>query len=197
MTEAVELPHVLQRVQEDASAALAFFRTWKALSVASSDDGHRATMNDQRHVDFFITTMEGCFRLVFLSLGKVFDRDKRSASLKLLARKLTNCGHADLAREIADMLSEHGDMIEKIRLVREKSVAHCDLTATSKALDDASVTPDQVEELIEASRGLLNRIGERAGFPDTISDGERNERAVQNLIDTLHDNRFPRTKTLG
>ena len=196
MTEAVKLPEALQRVQEDASAARAYFHTWKALDMARGDAGLLAAMNDHRHVDFFITTMDGCFRLAFLSLRKMFDRNGRTVSLGLMSRKLGEDDHADLAQEIEDLLANHGDTIGKIKLVTNKTVAHNDLAASSEILEEANVTPDQIEGLIDASCRVLNRIAERIGSSDRISEGERHELAAQSLLETLHDGRMPRTRPL-
>ena len=197
MTEEAKLPKALLHVQEDASAARAFFHTWKALDMARGEAGLLATMLDHRHVDFFVTVMDGCFRLAFLSLRKMFDRNGRSASLGLLYRRLGKDDHADLVREIENLLADHGDTIRKIKLVTNKTVAHNDLASSSEILEDASVTPDQIERLIDASCRILNNIGERLGFPDRISEGDRNEQAVQHLLDSLHDGRLPRTRPLA
>ena len=71
------------------------------------------------------------------------------------------------------------------------------MASTSEIFESAGITPNQVEALIDASCGILNTIGERVGFPNRISEGERNDRAVRDLLNTLHDSRLPRTKTLG
>ena len=197
MTDEIELRQALQRIREEASAARAFFHTWNALNVARGDSGLRTAMNDYRHVDFFINSMEGSFRLFFLSLGKIFDKSSNTVSLQLLAKKLRDAGHADFAQEIANIISDHNSTITKIRLVRNKSIAHNDLASTNEIFESASITPNQVESLIDPLCVILNSVGERVGFPDRISEGERNERAVQHLLKTLHDSRLPRTKTLG
>ena len=154
-------------------------------------------MNDYRYVDFFITSMEGNFRLFFLSLGKIFDESGNTVSLQLLAKKLEDAAHVDFAQEIAKIISDYSCTIEKIRLVRNKSIAHNDLASTSEIFKSANITPNQVEALIDASCGLLNTIGEKMGFPNRISEGERDDRAVRHLLKALHDSRLPRTKRLG
>ena len=120
MTDEVALRQALQRIREEASAARSFFHTWNALNMARGETGLRATMNDYRYVDFFIISTEGNFRLFFLSLGKIFDESDNTVSLQLLAEKLEESGHADFAREIAAIISDHSRTIKKIRLVRNK-----------------------------------------------------------------------------
>lgn len=196
MTDNVELRQTLQRIREEASAARAFFHTWNALNMARGDARLRATMNDYRHVDFFITSMEGNFRLFFLSLGKLFDKYSDTVSIGLLTEKLRDGGFAEITQEIEEVISNHDGTIAKIRLVRNKVVAHNDLASTNEVFENAGITPNQVETLIDTLCGILNSIGKRVGFPDRISEGERNERAVRNLLKTLHDSRLPRTKML-
>ncbi|MDE0694444.1 MAG: hypothetical protein OXH76_01255 [Boseongicola sp.] len=195
--EEAKLPKATRRVQDDASAARAFFRTWKALDVARGDAGLLATMNDHRHADFFITTMDGCFRLVFQSLGKMFDRNQRTASLGLLSRRLSQGGHGDLAQELEGLLSEHGGTIKKIMSVKGKSVDHDNLASANGLLEDAGVSRVQIEELIDESCRILNRIGARLGLPERVSEGERYEQAAQHLLETLRDSRLPKTQVLG
>ena len=155
----------LRRVQEDASAARAFFRTWKELEKARGDAGLLATMNDHRHAAFFITTMDGCFRLAFLSLRKMFDRNRRSCESWAPVR-------GDWARTTTSISSRRSRTClpitatrsAKIKLVTNKTVAHNDLASSSEILEEANVTPDQIEGLIDASCRILNRIGERIGY---------------------------------
>ena len=197
MTKEVKLREALQRVQSEASAVRAFFHTWKALNIARGDTRLLATMNDYHHVDFFKTSMEGNFRLFFLSLGKIFEKSSKTLGHKRLAKTLRSNGHFDLAEEIEKVGFEHSSTIKKIRKVRNESIAHSGLASASEVLDCANITPDEIEALIDKLCGLLNTIGERMGFPGGISKGERNELAVQQLLETLHDNRFPSTDALS
>ena len=197
MTNEVELRQALQRIREEASAARSFFHMWNALNMARGETGLRATMNDYRYVDFFITSMEGNFRLFFLSLRKIFDKDRDTVGFPFLAKKLKEGDYIDFAREISEINSANSCIIKKIRRVTNKSIAHNDLASTSEIFESASITPNEVEELIDASCGILNSIGERLGFPNKISEGERDDRAVRYLLKTLHDSRLPRTPTLG
>ena len=196
MTEEVELRQTLQRIRQEASAARAFFHTWNALSTARGDTGLRATMNDHRHVDFFFTSIEGSFRLFFLRLGKIFDKSSETVIIGFLSEKLREGAFADITQEIEEITSNHDGTITKIRLVRNRVVAHNDLASTNEVFENAGIAPNQVETLIDTLCGILNNIDERVGFPDRISERNGNERAVRHLLKTLHDSRLPRTKTL-
>ena len=197
MTDEVELRQALQRIREEASAARAFFHTWNALNMARGETALRATMNDYRYVDFFITCMEGNFRLFFLSLRKIFDENRDTVGFPFLAKKLKEGGYVDFALAISEIISANSSTIKEIRRVTNKSIAHNDLASTSEIFESANITPNQVETLIGASCGILNAISERMGFPNSISEGERNDCAVRNLLNALHDSRLPRTKMLG
>lgn len=197
MSNEDKLRQAVHRLQDGASTARAFFHTWKALNVACGDARLVATMNDWNHRDFFIAATAGNFRLFFLGLRKLFDRRKGTANLKFLAKRLGLGGHADLAREIEDLLAGHDGTIRKIRSVRNWSIAHDELASAGDVLESADITPNEIETLIDGTCGILNACGDRLGFPSGISGGERNELAVQNLLETLHDARFPKTRTLG
>ena len=195
MTNEANLWKVLQRVRSEASAARAFFHTWKALEIALGDTRLLATMNNYRYVDFFIVTMRGNFRLFFLSLGKIFEKSSRTLGLKCLANTLRSHGHVDLAEEIDKIVFEHSGTIKKIQQVRNESIAHSGLASMSEVFDRVGITANEIETLIDNLCGLLNTINERMGSSTGISKGKRNELAVQQLLETLHDNRFRKPTT--
>lgn len=201
MTGEIELRQILARVREEASAARSFFHTWKALDLARSETRLCATMNDSRNVDFFITSMEGNFRLFFLSLRKLFDkekyRDRDTVGFVFLTKRLEKAGYLDFAREISETITVNNDIINKICQITNRSIAHNDLVSTGAIFESASITHEEVETLIDTTCEILNAISERVGLPNRIAEGERDERAVRHLLITLHDSRLPRTKTLG
>lgn len=190
MTKAVELREALLRVRAEASSARAFFFTWNALNMAQGDKQYLRTMNDYRNVDFFLVSMEGNFRLFFLSLGNMFDKRKGSVSLHLLHRRLHEANRLELERELDKVLKRHAPTIASIRKIRNKSIAHMDKDSMEAVLRSAAITPNQIETVIYEVCDVLNRISDAFDFPNRISKGDRFENAVQFLLDTLRRGRL-------
>ena len=190
MTRTVELREALLRVRAEASSARAFFFTWNAINVAQGDKQYLRTMNDYRNVDFFLVSMEGHFRLVFLSLGNMFDKRKGSVSLHLLHRRLHEANRSDLGCELEKVLKRHAPTIASIRKIRNKSIAHMDKDSMETVFRGAVITPNQIATVIDAVCDVLNRISDAINFPDRISEGDRYENAVQFLLDTLRRGRL-------
>ena len=53
-------------------------------------------MNELSYVEFFHASNSGHYKLFFISLAKVFDRDNRVAGIKELRKALRAEGRADL-----------------------------------------------------------------------------------------------------
>ena len=62
------------------------------------------------------------------------------------------------------------------------------ISSREKVFKDASITPDQVEALIDAVCDVLNSVLEEFRCPNRIAGGERNQRSVQFLLETLRPN---------
>ena len=196
MTETVNLRQALYRLREEAGASRAYFETWNALQLAKGDSQSRAAMNDHRWVDFFIVSTLGSFRLCFLSLGKIFERGRNSINLHFLEKELNESGYTQLNPCLTSIRTEYDSTIKKILAVRNKVVAHNDTTAVDAVFEDVSITPNQIEQLIDALCDALNRIAAALDYPDRISGGERSRNAVRSLLDALQTVQTPELKTL-
>ena len=190
MKRKVGVRETLLRVREEASAARAFFHTWNALNLARGDSRLLAAINDYRHVDFFLVSLSGNFRLFFLSLGRIFDKRRGAVSLRLLEKRLAQNDCSEMADLIGRVYTDHRDAIERIRKIRNKSIAHMEPASMEAVLKNATITPNQVDALIDAVCNVLNKVLEELGYPDRISGGERNQRAVQSLLESLQPNRL-------
>ena len=141
-----------------------------------------------RHNDFFCVSMAGNFRLFFLSLGRVFDKRKETAKLCKVKQHLCQNDRQKLADKIDQVYANHRDTIDRIRSIRNKSIAHTDLAFMDTVFEENQITPNQIKALIDELCDVLNRIRAELEYPNCISGGERNRRAVQFLLETLQSN---------
>ena len=181
-----QVSRAFNRVRDDATHAHVFFHTWWAL-VAEALPEYHATMSDSAHVDFFHACRAGFLTLVFVSLGRLLDRNRKSLGLKRLQSVLGEHGHTREASQIDNLLSRNHDLVERIRGIRNKASAHTDRELTR---DDVyamyQVTPDEIRKLMSGIVEVVNDV-ERSLWASglLISSGQRQEDATIALLRRL------------
>lgn len=179
----------LLRMMAEAGDARANFRTWRTLDMSKGDGKRLKAMNDSSHVDFFHVTIWGTQTLAFLSLGKIFDQSKRALRMHDLARDI---GDNQLEKDLEDLHNTHGQVIEKIRSIRNKSVAHNQSgTSERSVFKQVGITPDEMERLIADVCRILNEAARRASCANLIPDDLRFRKAVHALLDKLGNSEQP------
>ena len=188
----VDVREAVHRIRQEASAARAFFHTRSKLNLARDDSRLRVTMSNCEYVDFFHVSLAGNLRLMILSLSSLFDKNRKALSLYVVGKTLKNNGHVEVAIKIDQLYRTHKDTIDGMRHIRNKSIAHNDPTSIETVFGDASITPNAIRELIDAVCLVLNELLQELDFPDRISGGERNRRAVHSLLAALEGRRTNR-----
>ena len=170
-------------MMREVGDARANFRIWRTLDLSKGDRKRLNAMNDWRYVDFFHVTIWGTQILAFLSLAKIFDRSKGALKLREIVGSLND---HELSRGVEELYNEHGEAIEKIKRIRDKSVAHSDKNVDEPSLfDEVGITPNEMERLIEDVCRILNGAAGLESFPNRISDDLRFENSVHSLLDKL------------
>ena len=180
---------VFQRVQEEAKKSRMYFHTWWGL-VNRALPEHASTINDWTYVDFFHAVNFGFFELIFVSLSKLFDRTKsgnrEALGLHGFREVLEQAGHAKEAQLIEQRLSPKAGLIKRIRSIRNRIISHNEAALTREAVfKQYGITPDEIRELVHDICDVLNEVGRRIDHQGGIPDGERSERAVIALLETL------------
>lgn len=145
MTKNGILRIAVARVRAEASAARAFFHTWKTFEMARGNAELLAAMNDPRYTDFFLASLAGNFRLFFLSLGNILDKHKNSTGIKSLKKVLKKSNYKNLTQEIDELVENYQNTIDKVRDIRNNSIAHNNFETADEIFNRVSVTPDQIE----------------------------------------------------
>lgn len=183
------LMDVFWRVFEESGTARAHFHTWWALRNLALPDFYN-TMNDKKYVDFFQAANSGNFKLIFISLAKIFDRDTRVTGFRLLKQRLASERYIDLPLIIDKNLDLHKTTIDKVLKVRHESVAHsqADLPR-EKVYGAAGITANEIRALIDATCETVNYVANAIGVSNVISNGKRHEKAVIEMLKTLEKGR--------
>lgn len=86
---------------------------------------------------------------MFLALGRIFDPDNRSSSIRALKEDLVDNGRKDLSNLISDGLMPIKGNVQKILDIRSKIIAHTDTNHTDKSVLKAnSLSPNDIKDLI-------------------------------------------------
>jgi hypothetical protein len=170
---------------EEAGAARAHFHTWWALRNLALPD-HLAPMNNHEYVDFFHVSNSGNYKLFFVALSKIYDRDDRTAGISKLKEELIKVDHSDVADEVTKRVGAHEQLVRKILNIRNKSISHnqADIPR-EKVYKINDVTPDEIRELIDVTCETINYVSKALGKSNVISGPERYERAVLNMLEAL------------
>ena len=166
-----------------ATAAQANFHIWKTLNLLKGDSKHLNAINDWEYVDFFHAAIWGSRELVFLSLGKIFDKGKGTLKVCKLAKRLKD---NQLRDDFDSLNKKHKEVIDKIKKVRNRTVAHNEKSNDStRVFQEAGVTPDEIESLIDDVRIMLNAAADRESILNPIPEKLRFKNAVHSLLDRL------------
>ena len=167
----------------EAHDARACFRVWRTLDLSKDNRERVNAINDFAYVDFFHVVIWGTQALAILSLGKIFDRSKGALKLQDIVRSLDD---NELSKDVNGLYSKHGRAIEKIKRIRDKSVAHNDKNMDERdVFVSVGITPNEMERLIEDVCRILNVAAGRKSISNPIPDDLRFKNAVHRLLDKL------------
>ncbi len=166
-----------------AKDAQANFHIWKTLNLSKGDSKRLNVINVWEYVDFFHTAIWGSRALVLLSLGKIFDRSGGALKVCDPAKRLRD---KQLKSDFDSLNKKHKMVIDKVVDVRNRAIAHNEKGNDDvKVFQEAGVTPNEIESLIDDIRTMLNAAADRESIPDRIPEKSRFENAVHSLLDRL------------
>ena len=172
----------IRRVKEEASAARAYYNTWKTLDSARGDPQLLRTMNNHHYVDFFHVALTGNFCMSIVCLGKIYDKSRGSISMKYLVSNVD----ADDGQILREVCKRHGNTIGSLWDIRRKEIVHNDPKSIHSVFKSSQVKPDRIKSLIDDTCNVLNDIATKPEYSlNRIAGGSRNVKAVAYLLDFL------------
>lgn len=176
---------ITQRLIEEGIAAKAHFQVWWALDNLARPK-YLPTMNDLSYVDFFHASGSGHFKLFFIALSKIFDRDNRVAGISQLKSALRSEGRSQSALRIETALKPLAPRIKRVLKIRNQSIAHNEYALPRKKVYETNgITPNEIREIINVVCGAINETARELGINNTIFESDRLERATLALLGTL------------
>ena len=119
------------------------------------------TMN--QYLDFFLPSLQSHFLSAIVEIYKLFETRKDTANFPALVKLIIDNSlvKKDTQDEIQKKLKEARILWRKIAILRSELFAHSSIKLTYRAIfEKANVKPNEIKELIERSKNLLNLITE-------------------------------------
>lgn len=157
-----DLEKIIRRMADAANAARASFQIWKSLrSSEPSSQKLRSQLNMPSFVDFIHAARSAHYKVMFLELGCLFDPDPRGASIRSLKSHLEIAQVQKLAKLVDDKFANKTDVVKGIHQIRSRLIAHHDIGVESDEIhQQARISPDMLETLIQELTELLNEVAE-------------------------------------
>ena len=150
-------------------------------------------IHDHRYRDFFCATIAAHRNIVFIEIACLFDPDERAASFFKLKRFLSALDRDPDAQSIDGELAPYLELIENIREVRNKGVAHHDVDwPEQRFFKEDAIVPDDIGRLLDCCNGLIKRqFSEliRTGVAYPVARLGRFEDATYALLDVIRNGR--------
>lgn len=170
---------------EEGTAARAHFQVWWALRNLALPK-YLATMNDLNYVDFFQASNSGHYKLFFLALSKIFDRDSRVAGISELKRALRSEGQGSIALRIAKELKSIEPLVKRVMSIRNRTIVHNEHSMPrTKVYKINGITPNQLRLVIDTVCATINSAALGQGITNTIFENDRLELATLGMLERL------------
>ena len=170
---------------EEGISARAHFQVWWALRNLALPK-YLPTMNDITHVDFFHTSASGHYKLFFLALSKIFDRDSRVAGISELKKALRSEGQESVALRIDKELMPIEPLVKRVMSIRNITIVHNDHSMPPTTVDKINgITPNQLRLVIDTVCSSINCAARDQDIANTIFESNRLERATLSMLEKL------------
>ncbi|MEZ9916363.1 hypothetical protein [Vibrio breoganii] len=122
---------------------------WWELGFSQNRKEFKAEFDSQEYNYYLHASYEAHSLSMFLALGKIFDPDSRSSSIRALKANLAENGRKDISLLISETLKPFEINVQKILDVRSKIIAHTDTNYTEQSvLKSNSLSPNDIKDLI-------------------------------------------------
>ena len=166
------------------TSASLHFDIWWVYKEKDSRAKYVDTLNE--YLNFFKTSLQAHFLSVVVELYKLFETRKDTINFPRLIRLLkeNNLLDPNILKKVEAEKRAMKDLWKKIAILRSELFAHTSIDLSYReAFEKAEITPNNIKELIEKGKGLLNQISEGLDKNTYLFDLEATEDTVRALED--------------
>ena len=194
MSPSPRTKNLIQRLALGVSSAQAGYEVWfTLLGKGKAYEQYSEELRDHLYRDFFDSVIDAHLKLMFVEIACLFDCSKDGSSFYKLKEALRKEARGNLADRLDCELSSHRDLIERIRGIRNKLVAHHDMTWTQERVyEEYGVSPNEVGTLLNAFNEFTKTIYKCVISADTaypIARPGRFEDAAIRLLSVVRNGR--------
>ena len=160
---------IITSLVQEGMAARASYQIWSALRQDAFPD-YEETLKQRDFYTFFRTSSSAHFKLIFISLGKIFDSDSRTSSIENLKIALKRANRVDLESYIEEKLGNQEEIRERIKKIRHQSIAHNQENLSKKEIYKTNaVTADELCCFIDETCEVINHLAREYGLSAMFS----------------------------
>ena len=175
---------IIKDLVQEGMAARASYQIWSALRQDAFPD-HVETLKRPDYYAFFSTSSSAHFKLIFISLGKIFDSNSRTSGIETLKKALKKANRVDLETYIEEKLGNQKEIRERIKRIRHKSIAHNQGNLSKEEIYKTNpVTADELWSFIEETCEVINHLAWEFGL-STMSTSDKVKQSTLNVLSTL------------
>ena len=154
---------VIKDLVQEGMAAREYYQIWSALRLRQEDfPYYKDTLMHPDYRDFFSTSSTAHFKLIFISLGKIFDPRPKTSSIHNLKKALKKANRVDLVTYIEEKLGNQDEILRKIKNIRNKSIAHNQRNPSKQEIYKMNpVAPDELCPFIDETCEVINQLAQK------------------------------------
>lgn len=181
---------IIKHLVHEGIAAISYYQVYSVLRKKE----YLAQQEILGHGDFkdyFHASHTAHFKMIFITLGKIFDKDPKAASMKELIKALKKEEKDDLVTHIENKLGPQTDIhkridtIKKIEEIRNKSIAHNQRNPSKKEIyENNPVERDELGCFIGVTCEVINHLASKFDLSG-ISTSGRAKRSMLKILDVL------------
>ena len=114
-----------------------------------------------KYPKLFSTILDSMRYRIIIGMGNLFDKDKKSASIKKLLNICENEGISDLNKVVKKMkkeLGQYAELEENIKILRDKIYGHIDVSYALEEEEIFDIDFEKLNKQFKESLKLLNYI---------------------------------------
>ena len=165
-------------------AARASYQIWSALRQDAFPD-YEETLRQPDYYAFFSASSSAHFKLIFISLGKIFDSRAGTSSIEDLKKALKKSERLDLVTYIEEKLGNLKEIRERIKKIRHKSIAHNQGNLSKEEIYQTNhVTADELCCFIDETCEVINYLASVFGL-STMFMSDRVKQSTLKVLSAL------------
>ena len=176
---------IIKHLVQEGMAAISYYEVYSVLGRKEYFAQQRILDNDN-YKDFFHVSHTAHYKMIFIALGKIFDKGSETASIEKLKKVLKNEKRNDLITYIEEKLGSQTEICKRIQAIRNKSIAHNQRNPSKEEIyEDNPVTPNELYCLINETCEVINYLALEFGLSGMSMSG-RAKKSMLKVLEVLN-----------